>query len=127
MPQHYHISITKDTKKDLKTWWSLLLDIKTHTKIPHFLFKTANKLELYNNATMKPGLGFGCFFQGEWSFGIWPTHFIRGKSSIALLEVVPIIISIVICAPRLANQQIINWDNKAVVIMTNSHPGASTV
>ena len=120
LPPHYHISVDKQTKLDCLMWLKFLHQKSAYSPIPTFKLLSNKEVQLFTDTTAKPGLGFGCYFQGKWTFGVWPSKFIKSKPSIALLELFPIVVSIVLWGQSLQNKQVVLYsDNKAAVTMAN--------
>ena len=70
----------------------------------------------------KRGLGLGCVFKNQWTYGIWNDKFLDEDPSITPLELIPIVISIYIWGPQLKDLDlVIRSDNSGSVDICNSH------
>ena len=72
-PKH-HVNVTASMKKDLRAWMSFLTDFECYRPFPSKYTDDSDSLHFYTDSTAKVGLGFGCYFDGEWTFGQWPVN-----------------------------------------------------
>ena len=72
------------------------------------------------DATTNQNLGFGMFFQGRWAQARWPPNFVVTDPSIALLELIPIVLALTMWDPELHDGMVVlKSDNQAAVAMVN--------
>ena len=82
--------------------------------------ETNETLQFFTDATATRGLGFECYFNSEWTYGIWDDEFLDDEPSIALLELFPIAVSMAIWGGQIENKCVtLRSDNKAAVAMVN--------
>ena len=118
LPNHFHISITKNMKQDLHTWRHLFSNTAAYRPI---LPDPSPSVTIFTDATAKSGLGFGAICEPDWLYGIWPSAFLLTKPSIELLELFPIVLAIETWQDLLANQSVLVYsDNQAAVQVTNN-------
>ncbi len=120
LPQHYHVSITVEVKKDLHMWREFLTNFSGSTPFPSKWKWEADQLEFYTDSA--GSIGFGVFFEGKWAQGAWPKEFLRqAKPSIALLEFFPIVVGVYLWGDHLKDRRVVfNSDNMAVVNIINT-------
>jgi hypothetical protein len=89
---------------------------------------TNKNVELFTDSSGSPELGCGAYFSGEWCFFGWPKHwkYIDGYHDMTLLELIPVVLSIIIWGNKLANKKItFHIDNQALVAILNKHTSKS--
>ena len=109
-------------KGDLHMWRLFLQDLEYARAIPTFVQHDADALQLYTDGSANINFGFGCYFTGQWTYGVWPKEFIchSPPPSIALLELIPIVVSIVTWGKQLTDMHVVLFpDNKAEVSIVN--------
>lgn len=80
-------------------------------------------LELFTDAAVKQGFGFGCYFGGKWAYGSWPDSWhARGwMEDITILEFFPLLVSLYLWGDHIRNKKItFRCDNQAVVHIINT-------
>ena len=107
IPHHHHIKVTAGAKKDMLMWLQFSNDFKCCRPIPSFNYVTNAQLGPFTDALKKLGNGCGIIFKYEWAQACWDKEFLDQNSSIMLLELFPIIMSILIWGKKLENQHII--------------------
>ena len=119
LPQHYHVSVTTEIKKDLCMWREFLSSYSCSTPFPSVWSWTNEQLEFYTDSA--GSIGFGIYFQGRWTQGRWPKQFLEEvKPSIALLEFFPIVMGLYIWCDHLKDRKVVfHSDNMAVVNIVN--------
>ena len=120
LPKHYHISVTWEMKKDLHMWLTFIdnYNLMTPFVLTRPIFNT--DLQLFTDSSANPDLGWGAYFQGQWNQAQWPMGFIKPGRSIALLELIPIVIALDTWAEQLQNKTIVfRSDNQAAVAIIN--------
>ncbi|XP_044128316.1 uncharacterized protein LOC122921997 isoform X1 [Bufo gargarizans] len=123
-PYHF-IRLRKELKGDLRVWAEFLERYNGRTLIMGEVCDCAD-FELYTDAS--GGVGFGAYCQGQWCAGGWPESWVeRGwVSNIALLELFPIVMAVVLWGDRFANRKVrFNCDNLGVVQAINSLSASS--
>ena len=121
LPQHYHVSVTREAKKDLQIWQNFLTDNKYVTPFWAAIPVYNSTIKLFTDATANAELGWGAYFNGHWSHACWPTGFIKEGRSIALLEFIPIVMALELWKEQLQNKFIIfHSDNQAACHIVNN-------
>ena len=121
---NFKIKLTGEARKDLAMWQQFInLDEFTAAREVPFLQILGSQTgpELFTDIAGSVNLGFGFIFQECWSFGHWPLTFFRVKKpSIALLELLAIVIAVETLADRMQGRQIrICSDNESMVKAIN--------
>ena len=90
----------------------------------HDRFWVSNEdVQLFTDSAAGKGLGFGAVFGNMWAHGVWPEmwHMSGITSDITVLEMFPILVSLVVWGPYLPNKKIrFRCDNEAVVHILNT-------
>ena len=126
LKQYHHISVGREYKSDCKIWEMFLDNAEASVLCRPFtdskLYQTSDQLAFYTDASGV--LGFGCFFDGRWTFGSWERKFLEEcEPSIEFLELYALCVAIMTWeyVPSLNNKRIIIFcDNQAVVSMVNN-------
>ena len=80
-------------------------------------------MQLFTDSAAGKGLGFGAVFGNMWAHGVWPEmwHMSGITSDITVLEMFPILVSLVVWGPYLPNKKIrFRCDNEAVLHILNT-------
>ena len=68
----------------------------------------ADEIGFYMDASGAKDLGFGCFFDGNWTNAMWPTNFIdMYNPSIEYCELYAMTVAIVLGAHKLQNRRVV--------------------
>lgn len=114
---HHKIRISAAIREDLLVWDHFLDCFNGTTIILEDQWQDNSMLNLYTDAA--GGLGFGAFFQGHWTYGVWP-WLEQTKADITFLELVPIVVSLHLWGSLFSNKKIMfHCDNEAVVAIIN--------
>ena len=114
---YYRIKMTKSVKSDLQVWKSFLLEYNYKTFFLDYKWKNSNILRLETDASST--IGFGARFENRWLAGTWEPKCLR--MNIALLEIYPIYLALVVWKDYFANKCInIFSDNMSVVFILNN-------
>ena len=120
---YHHIRISKAMRLDLQTWLTFFKSFNG-VSVFHDRFWLSNAdLCLFTDSSASYGKGFGAYFQGKWTYGLWPAEwFHRGiTDDITVLELFPIFVALEIWGQHLSNKKILfKCDNQAVVHILNS-------
>ena len=90
---------------------------------PSQICHSSQTLQLFTDASAE--IGFGAFFDGSWTHGRWllSVRSMQLSSSIAFLELVPIVLALRLWGSVLSYKCVIFWsDNEAVVTIINRQP-----
>lgn len=126
-PFHF-VRINKSVKLDLQIW---LWFFQHHNGISvfHDRFWVSNSdVECFTDSAGGEGLGFGIYFQGQWTAARWPVewHVQEITKDITVLEIFPILVTLFIWGPKLRNKKIcFNCDNESVVHILNTQTSKS--
>ena len=82
----------------------------------------ADEIDFYTDASGAAKLGFGCYYNKHWTYGMWEDSFISNcKPSIEFLELYVVAIAIQLWESYLQNKRVVVFfDNKSVVDMINN-------
>ena len=126
---HHHIRLNQGIREDL-AMWKVFFEKFNGTSVFYDQFWSSNtEIQLYTDAAAGRGLGFGCYFNGRWSFGVWPeTWHIQGiTEDITILEFFPLLVSLYIWGEELRNKKLtFNSDSQSVVEILNSMTSKSS-
>ena len=123
--RHYHhISLDKEFKNDCRIWITFLLN-QSAVNRPFVDFShecQSQDLGFFTDSSKGETMGFGCFFNRQWTFGSWKPGFIKEMDpSIAYLELYAVCVGIFTWNKMLQNISIlIHCDNISVVHMVNN-------
>ena len=121
LPQHYHVSITKDAKKDLSIWKTFFNNYNCLTPFWVAIPVYNSTISLFTDSSANPSLSWGTYFDGKWSQARCPQGFVCEGCSIALLEFIPIIIALEMWKEELHNKFIIfRSDNQVACHIVNN-------
>ena len=119
----YHIRITKEIEQDLKVWLNFF-DKCNGISVFHDTFWYSNAdFTLYTDSSAATGKGFGVYFNGKWTVGVWPDfwHEKGMTANITLLEYFTILVAIYIWGEQFHNKKVnFRCDNASVVTIINS-------
>lgn len=119
----HHTRVTQDMLKDLDMWLLFFRNFNG-VSVFHDRFWVNNEdVQLFTDSAAGKGLGFGALFQCKWTCGIWPDSWHNSglTDDITVLELFPILVSLVIWGRQLQNKKILFLcDNQAVVYILNS-------
>ena len=122
---HHHINLDPEFKQDARMWQVFLESCdedRTQLCCPFLdqdIFSTSDQLNFYTDASGTKG--FGCFFNGRWTFGMWDEEFIKKNDpSIEYLELFALCAGIFTWQDMLRNMRIVIFcDNQSVIEMVN--------
>ena len=120
---YHHLRITKPIKLDLLMW---LHFFREHNGVSafHDRYWVSNEdVQLFSDSAAGPNLGFGIYFQGKWSHGVWPDKWREDgiTDDINVLELFPIFVAIHLWGNALRNKKIkFECDNMPVTQIINS-------
>ena len=126
LKQHHHVSLTAKFKKDCEIWESFLNNSNCarfcRPFIDNDVFATSNELNFYTDASGV--LGYGCYFNGNWAYRMWPRKFLKiCNPSIEYQELFALVAGILTWQrkPQLNNTRVVIFcNNQAVVSMVNN-------
>ena len=124
LKQHHHVYLDKYFRADCAIWLTFLSEYQeasilckpfTDLELEH----TSTDLDFYTDASGV--IGYGCFFNGLWTYGQWTKELLMRRPSIEFLELFAICAAILTWESKLANMKIIIYcDNQAVIDMINN-------
>lgn len=123
-PSHY-IRLPAVVREDLSVWVSFLDSFNGRSL---FLDGPMSNIDLELFTDASGAYGFGAYFQGEWCASSWPDSWReRGLcSNLALLELFPLVVSLVLWGDRFRNKKVrFMCDNLGVVQAVNSQTANS--
>ena len=111
----HHITITKEVRKDIKTWLHFLSNFSGTTLLIKQIWQNSTHLSLYTDSALR--YGFAAVFDHRWAYGKWENS---GDYHITLLELYPIVLSVYLWGDLMANTCVLFYsDNQAVVDILN--------
>lgn len=121
LPNHYHVSITKQVKKDLSVWEQFISTLDHVRPIITLKQWNSDSLSLWTDSALRDGGGYGIFFQGHWAQNKWDQEFLNSKPSIALAELIPMVTAVAIWGHLIQNSLLTLFsDNQSAVAMINN-------
>ena len=112
------IRIGNGAKRDIEMWIAFLHDFNGTAMFLDDHWVSNASCDLYTDAA--GSLGFGAYYQGHWTQGLWPPRLQAQSLSIAFMELFPIVVALEIWGTSMANKKIKMWsDNQAVVAIIN--------
>lgn len=126
-PNHF-VRINTGVKDDLRMWLQFFKNFNGKCAFSDRFWLTCDQLQLFTDSAGGPSGGWGIYFEGSWSQGLWPSEWLDlgVGSDITFLEFFPVVLSIIIFGDRLKNRKlIVRSDNTAVVAILNSHTSKS--
>ena len=113
---HHCIHLTKEAKCDMQVWLSFLQNFNGKTFFYTEQWDSDNSLELFSDAAGSKG--YGTILGKHWFFSAWPD--VWKNFNITFLEFFPIVITLHIWGPLMADTCIIfRTDNAALVDIIN--------
>ena len=120
---HHHIRITKGARKDLRAWRLFLLQYHGVTILTKDIWSRSVNLDIYTDAAKSSG--FAAVFVDSWLHGLFEIS--EQQLNIAVLELYPIVLAVVIWSASLSNRCVVfHCDNNAVVHMINKQSSDNT-
>lgn len=120
---YHHLRVTLDIKRDLDMWLTFFKGFNG-VSVFHDRFWVSNAdVQLFTDSAAGRGLGFGAVFDRHWMYGVWPEnwHVVGITEDITVLEMFPILVSLVVWGEQLMNKKLLfHCDNQAVVHILNS-------
>ncbi|XP_021378273.1 uncharacterized protein LOC110466218 [Mizuhopecten yessoensis] len=124
----HHIRISQTMKDDITMWLKFLSDFNGKACIHSSTWQDNDTLSLFTDSSGANDLGCGAYFSGSWVFYQWPDNW-EGKpilGSLSLLEFIPIVFSLLLWGPRLADRRVkFRVDNLALVSILNTQTSRS--
>ncbi|XP_053376811.1 uncharacterized protein LOC128547723 [Mercenaria mercenaria] len=120
---HHHLRISKGVRLDLAMWLKFFKAFNGISVFHDRYWLSNVDMNLYTDSAGGPNLGFGIYFQGQWSYAPWPAdwHSADITKDITALELFPILVSLHIWGSQFQNKKIkFNCDNMAVVHIINT-------
>ena len=115
---HHRIGPTKETKHDMEVLLKFLREFNGRSFFLDDKWNTSHPLELYTYAAGSKG--YGAIFGPHWFFGSFTDQW--QYLHITFLELFPIVLSVRVWGPHMANRCIVFvTDNAALVIIINQH------
>ena len=111
-----HVRLTKETKQDLCMWLYFLTNYNGRHFRRERIITQSPSINLHTDACPK---GFGITFGSSWVYHPYPPEW--SSMNIAILELYPIYVAVVMFATKMSNSHIIfHCDNQAIVSVLNS-------
>lgn len=113
-PRHF-VRINNEARKDISVWLEFLQNYNGATLCLSNPWLSSNSIQLYSDAS---GAGFAAVYGQKWIQGRFPMHWM--PMSIAVKELLPIVLTIELWGTSLANKLIVFMcDNYSVVHAVN--------
>ena len=123
LKQHHHVYLDSEFKSDCHVWIQFLTHNKEQVLCRPFIdlemFATSDELDFFTDSSGT--IGYGCFFDGRWTYGIWSSQMLSLEPSIEFLELFALCAVVFTWEDRLSNTRIVIFcDNQLVVSMVNN-------
>ena len=114
----WHVSVTRDLKKDLQMWIVFLQEYGGSSPIPCL---NPTQLEVFTDASANASLGWGAWCGMKWMWGGWDeTFFHVYHNSIDFLELYAVVIAVYTWSDIMANKHVVvHSDNTPTVAVIN--------
>jgi len=115
---HHKVRINAEAKRDLSMWKTFLSDFNgvTFWQVQEWVW--SDEIQLFTDSA--GAIGFGVYYQGQWTQGKWPAWVLDMDLSIAALELFPIYVALKIWGNELASSRVhFKSDNEATVYILN--------
>lgn len=106
LPQHHHVNVSAELKRDLRMWVKLLQDRESGTPFLHTMTETSEDLDFFTDAASSPELGWGSIFGTSWMYAQWPEGFLEKVPLIAFLELYALVLAVATWADRLLQRRV---------------------
>ena len=120
---HHHVSITNETKEDMKMWRYFLLNANVFCR-PFMDFQEvlATEINLLSDAAKSQTKGFGAICDKSWMYDAWNPSFIAEKDpSIKYLEIFAVTAAVLTWIKHFKNKRIYLFcNNESAVHMINN-------
>ena len=125
----HHMKMDTEFKRDCRVWQLFLQSVESMCLTRPFIDFESNSytfnadiIGFYTDASTSKILGFGCYFNKQWTFGQWEQNYIKYcNPSIEHLELYALLVGIFVWKEKLRNGCfVIFYDNESVVQMVNS-------
>ena len=128
LKSYHHVHLDNEFKNDCRVWCSFLENAEVDKQmlcrpfVDLNMFESSIMLQFFTDATKSPELGFGCYFDGEWTYGKWEHDYIKKYDpSIEYLELFDLCVGIFVWSDKIKNKRIVIFcDNQAVISMVNN-------
>ena len=120
---HHRLRITSEIRLDLEMWLEFFRNYNGVSAFHDRFWVSNTDVQLFSDSAGGAELGFGIYFQRNWSYGAWPQQwFEKGwTKDITFLEIFPFFVALHIWGNMLCNKKIkFSCDNMAVVHIINS-------
>ena len=120
---YHRIRLSKEAKSDMATWLTFLDKFNGKTFFMEDKWETSPSLELFTDAAGSKG--YGAIFGKHWFCRAWPASWT--SFNIAFLELFPIVLSLHIWGPLMANKCVAFYTDNAAIVdiinqQTSKHP-----
>ena len=119
MKLHWHVSVTKEVKRDLLMWKKFIQEYGGWTTI---LTPDTPVVHVFTDAATTPHLGWGAWWDTAWMWDQWDAKFMRQQQpSIDFLELFAVLVAVYAWSPYFANKHVIvHSDNQPTVVVINA-------
>lgn len=120
---YHRTRLSKEAKSDMVTWLTFLDKFNGKTFFLDDRWDTSSSLDLFTDAAGSKG--YGAIFGKHWFCGAWPASWT--SLNIAFLELFPIVLSLHIWGPLMANKCVAFYTDNAAIVdiinqQTSKHP-----
>ena len=103
---------------DIEMWLQFLESFNGVTYFLPSVWQSSSVIHFYTDSAKSTG--FAGYFKGSYIQGTWASIAVSPRNSIAYLEYVPVLLSLLVWGKQLANSKIVfHSDNQAVVSILN--------
>ena len=111
---HHRIKLSAEFRGDIEWWLTYLPTWNGVCFLYDEEWTNSPDMELFTDASNK---GFGCYFQGEWCQGTFPSHSFRDKQmGINWHKVYVVTMALALWGPQLAGKHLLFHCNNASVV-----------
>ena len=119
MKLHWHVSVTREVKRDLSMWRKFIQEYGGWTTI---LTPDTPVVHVFTDAATTPHLGWGAWWDTAWMWDQWDAKFMHQQQpSIDFLELFAVLVAVYAWCPYFANKHVIvHSDNQPTVAVINA-------
>ena len=127
LKHYHHVHLDSEFESDCRVWSYFLNNATTRRICRPFIDLgqsiSATTLDFFTDISKSESKGFGCVFGPNYTWGKWPTDFIKScDPSIEYLELYTLCVGILVWSEKMKNTRVIVFcDNQAVVQMVNNY------
>ena len=125
---HHFIRVNQEMKQDMGLWLTLWHAFSGRVYFSEAEWSSNLVLELFTDIAGAGNFGCGAYFQGDWCYFPWPSHWdsLNFLADMTTLELIPVILALRLRSSKLANKKVLfHIDNQALVTIINKQTSKS--